>query len=321
MMDKLFITGMSRGGTTWLGKCLNEHPDVAVIGETALFGRYYVSTDLGNMLSQEARGRLLERQAGASYAFFGNDPGCLKVVDRECWREILLQVPLAPITIESLYDSILNSVALAERKSVVVEKTPHHLNHVDRIVHELGISKFVVMIRGPYSFMLSYQNQGLQQSRHSRERKAKFYHPIGCAIIWRGYAKQAQRVGDKYDSSVLLLRFEELKASPESEWKRVLEFFNLVSIPLPKIEDQNSSFIHCERPELEAIDQFWMNLIAKKAIADLGYTYIRANVSPVEIILSLLKLFPWAFSVLRVISNYTNMNIFRYAFQWIRRGM
>ena len=28
-----FIVGMGRAGTTWLSKCLNEHPDVAVFGE------------------------------------------------------------------------------------------------------------------------------------------------------------------------------------------------------------------------------------------------------------------------------------------------
>ena len=34
-----FIVGMSRSGTSWLAKSLNNHPQISAFGETSFFGR------------------------------------------------------------------------------------------------------------------------------------------------------------------------------------------------------------------------------------------------------------------------------------------
>ena len=43
---------------------------------------------------------------------------------------------------------------------MAVEKTPHHVRHVDRIRRHVPDARFVIMIRGPEEFLLSYKHKG-----------------------------------------------------------------------------------------------------------------------------------------------------------------
>ncbi|WP_269527015.1 sulfotransferase family protein [Coraliomargarita parva] len=316
-----FICGMSRGGTTWLGYCLNEHPDIAVFGESLFWGRYYVNPSSGGRYSTDDIERIIKFQKSSSRAYFGNDIGCLKHIDRDRWAEIVLSLRGKKCTPGELYQILAERVSQLELKSVVVEKTPHHVNHVARISEFFPDSRFIVMVRNPYSFMLSYKNQGLQKSREQQLSLSKYFHPIGCALIWKAYARQALIVSGSLSNRVLLIRFEDMLVDPQDIWRRVLTFLGVTSCELPVIEDRNSSFTKHDRPTLSKSDVFWMNLISGQLIRELGYGREPAGYPLKSIIASLFQLLPWALYLCRDISGRTSSGIIRYAFHWFKKGL
>jgi hypothetical protein len=313
---------MSRSGTTWLGKCLNMHPDAATIGETLYWGRSYVEADSDGYYGQKQIREVVWRQKNGTFGFFGNGVGCLKVLNREKWSSLLddINVAKSRLTPAEFYEEILQRVAFIEGKPRVIEKTPHHINHIARILESLGDSKFVLMVRDPYSFMLSYKNQGLQQSVQSQQSKSRFYHPLGCAIIWKSYARQAMLHDSDQNHDTLLVRFEELKERPCHVWKSVLKFMDLHECVLPEVNDTNTSFLGIDRPKLTSVDFFWMNLISGRMIRELDYQKVNTKLDLIGLIRSFFALIPWVWHVLRVIPAATSGSFIAYAFNWLRKG-
>lgn len=319
--QRTFICGMSRGGTTWLGCCLNEHPEVAVFGETLFWGRYFVEPNADGAYGTKEIDSVIHFQRDLNKAFYGDTSGCLKNVGMTDWHQIL--DGLKNYEGESpgvVFDYLAEHIGLLEKKPLVIEKTPHHLNHISRIEESYPDSRYIVMVRDPYSFMLSYKYQGLQRSAEHRKHMARYFHPIGCALVWKAYAFQAiseiSRLGDR----ATLVRFEELRTDSQKVWTQVLEFLDIKQVNLPIVKDKNSSFSQHTRPELDAIDIFWINFIAKDLISKLGYEKHVAKASIFSIAASLYLLIPCAVRVLREISSRSSGNIFAYVWNWVRLG-
>ena len=154
-----FIVGMPRAATTWMCKCLNEHPDACAFGETLFWGRQYVRPGHGGEHTPEEIERIEQRLASGHCVreMAGVGPGSLRHVTPECFGALLrdawgpLRRGAAP---GELFAALCRSVADAEGKRLAVEKTPHHLNWIDRISEALPGARFVVMVREPYGFML-----------------------------------------------------------------------------------------------------------------------------------------------------------------------
>lgn len=318
---KTFICGMSRGGTTWLGRCLNEHPEVAVFGETLFWGRCFIEPNVEGVYGTKEIDLVVHFQRELNKAFYGNAPGCLKNVSVTQWHQIL--DGLKDLEGESpgvVFDYLVEQIGLSEEKPLVIEKTPHHLNHISRIESSYTDSRYIVMVRDPYSFMLSYKNQGLQRSEKQRKHMARYFHPIGCALVWKGYARQAVSETSRLGDRAALVRFEELRSDPQTVWTQVLDFLDIRWTNLPIVKDKNSSFSEHTRPELDAIDVFWMNFIAKDSIMDLGYEKQAAKVSILTIVASLFSLIPCAVRIMREISSRSSGNILAYVLNWVRQG-
>jgi hypothetical protein len=150
LQPPVFVVGMSRGVTSWLSRCLSQHPDAFVFVESSYWGRAFVSPADGVMLSpreielvlrslRKARVMLRTRPLPGSYTKLPEQlNGALHSIRRE---------PMSP---GQLYMRIMRCIADQEGASCIIEKTPHHINWVDRIVKHLPDARFIVMIREPY---------------------------------------------------------------------------------------------------------------------------------------------------------------------------
>ena len=318
---RTFICGMSRGGTTWLGCCLNEHPEVAVFGETLFWGRCFVEPNEDGIYGTKEIDSVVHFQRDLNKSFYGKKSGCLMNVGMPEWHQILDGLKsLEGKPPDEIFDYLAGHIGSSEGKPMVIEKTPHHLNHISRIESWYPNSRYIVMVRDPYSFMLSYKNQGLQRSAEHRKHMARYFHPIGCALVWKGYARQARSEVSRLGARSTLVRFEDLKADPERVWIKVLGFLDVERTALPIVEDKNSSFSQHTRPQLDSIDLFWMNFIAKDSITDLGYEKRAAKVSIFAIITSLFSLIPCAVRILQDISSRSSGSIVAYVLNWVRLG-
>jgi len=306
-----FVAGMSRAGTTWMAHALGGHPDVVAFGETQYWGKKYRAPDREVYGRDEVR-KIIEELPGS----------ILSQEKRTSLKKILsehaVSDPVENASPKALFDWISRAAAKNQNKTCAVEKTPHHVNHVDRIVEAYPEAQFVVMARAPYDFMLSYKHQGDRKPEAVRREFRKLYHPLGCALVYRGYARSIRNVLQQYPDRTLLVTLQEIKSDSRKALEEVQKFFGvetLAPVPAPS----NSSFPGEQSPSLDSEDLFWMNAVAARDIRALGYQTRKSDISVAEAVRSLAHVPPWAGRALSTLWSQST-NPIQYVAQWLLPG-
>jgi len=321
-----FITGMSRAGTTWMGKCLNSRPDVAVFGETSFWGRWYVPPrDDGTYDQAQIDGILerLKRRGTCVQSLSGDGPGCLRVLNRENVGGHLDEAFAgfrAPQTPLALFQRLGAMVARAEGAAIAIEKTPHHVNWIGRIIREIPSARFLILMRDPYDFMVSYQHQGARKSGAERWKYRWKNHPMGTALVWKGYLRFIDRATREWPDRTLVVRFEDLGADAAGVLERVQRFFGLEpqSGLASAVPPDNTSFPAGVRPRLRGEEGFWLNLVARRQIRASGYDTRPTPVEPLRILGSILLVPLWLVRQYVHLRRRTGGSMFAYIWHWIR---
>ncbi len=321
-----FIVGMSRAGTTWLGKCLNAHPAVAVFGETSFYGRWFVRPGDDGMYTAEQVREIVERlkrRGTCVQAFAGDGPGCLKTLDRESVGAFLDEAFAdfeSPCTPQALFQHLGHSIARSEGKSRFVEKTPHHVNWLDRIVRYESQARFIMLMREPYGFMRSYHHQG---DRKAPEERAKYRwkeHPLGTALVWRGYVRSINEARSRHAECTKLVRFEEMTGESPRVLADVQAFLGLKVIDdlHTRVPADNTSFPDRTPPPLRGDEVFWMNLVAGRAMRGAGYERQSIPFQPLRIGVSVLLIPFWVVRQWVHFRRRTGGSLFGYVWNWLR---
>ncbi len=334
------MAGMPRAATTWLCRCFNEHPDTASFGETLYWGRGYVEPrGEGGRYTPEQVDAVLARLKGGECitSVIGARAGSLRNITRDTLPGVLdrmrEELPERP-TAGELFVGVCRAIGRAEGKSIVVEKTPHHINWLDRIMQQMPGVKIVVLLREPYSFMLSYKHQGDRKREHVRRHFALRYHPLACALVWRACMKAAEAAEARYPAQFLVVQNDDIRKNPGSVLDRVQEFYDLPThVPgcqiAEKVKPENTSFPSQEghdaaRPELCAEDVFWMNLIGGRTMARSGYIKRSVPREPIRIAWSIARLPVWAIRNFFSLRRRVGGSIVAYLWRWVatpRRGV
>ena len=277
-----------------MSSCLNEHSDIAVFGESLFWGRNFIKPTVHDgCYTREEVTRALFLLKKSCTQFIGEGEGKLKNITKEKWEGIVDGIETKCQTPQKLFLRICLEILKKEGVKYVIEKTPHHVNSIPLIVKAYPNSKFIIMKRSAYGFMLSYKYQGCQKSENIRKRFRSLYHPIACAIVWRRYMLSILEMGERFPLKTHVIEFESLKNNPELCWKGALSFLEIPQSPFIEVQDHNSSFTS-RRKSLSPVDVFWMNLIAGKAMRKGGYSIKKSGARVVPILLSILLLVPWA---------------------------
>ena len=318
MSRHLFITGMSRSGTTWISDRLNSFDKVVVIGETAFWGRLYI----------EPEDRMAYSEKEASIAF---DSLCgradkigliyrnLNKKELEKRKDKVLGSLDYPVTPCRLYDAFIDTVNFIEGTEVCIEKTPHHINWIDRIIASCPESKIIVMKREPYGFMLSYKHQGDRKPERTRKAFKRRYHPAACAIVWRGYMRSIWKYSERYPDSLLVIDNEEIAKDPVHTVKKAAEFLNIPvdGESITDAERINSSFQQRGRKKLSGADVFWMNLLAAKEIVYYGVREQKV-LYDISVVKSFLDLPAWAVINMIDMKRIVKGSLFKYLINWMK---
>jgi len=318
MSRHLFITGMSRSGTTWISDRLNSFDKVVVIGETAFWGRLYI----------EPEDRMAYSEKEASIAF---DSLCgradkigliyrnLNKKELEKRKDKVLGSLDYPVTPCRLYDAFIDTVNFIEGTEVCIEKTPHHINWIDRIIASCPESKIIVMKREPYGFMLSYKHQGDRKPERTRKAFKRRYHPAACAIVWRGYMRSIRKYSERYPDSLLVIDNEEIAKDPVHTVKKAAEFLNIPvdGESITDAERINSSFQQRGRKKLSGADVFWMNLLAAKEIVYYGVREQKV-LYDISVVKSFLDLPAWAVINMIDMKRIVKGSLFKYLINWMK---
>lgn len=261
MDTKFFILGMPRSGTTYVSTLLNSQKSIKCVGETMFFGRFYLNTDAKGHITKESWAIFKERVSHSNYILNYNDE------DNQEFKNIIQNYLLEfrKITITDLYDTISRTFLETSKKKIFIEKTPHHIHYFQRILKYYPNSKFIILYRNPYDFMLSYKNQGNQLRKDIKSTFQDLYNPILCALVWRKYMQSIKKL--EKNEKISHIKFKTQELNNEEFLERISNFLNLKVKPLEKKTKINSSTQNLTEQnlfkELSKSDIFWMNLLNK----------------------------------------------------------
>lgn len=304
-----FLVGMSLCGITPLSRCLNLHPSIAVFGESRFFGRCYVEP--GSAAGYDAaqlRSIMAVLRQFRWRATVGDEPGCLKNVSLVQFRRLIEDTfsrADAPIPPGVLFTMLAERVADAEGKRYAFEKTPHHLNWVDRIVQHLPASRFVVFLCEPYAFARFHQDHDA------------LYHPFVTALLWRGYMRSYERAARRHPDRIVVVDAAELARDGAAALNRVQRFFGFelhdLSPPLARFSSEFATYTQ----EGDPADVFWINLFCSRLMRRHGYKQNWAPLEPRPVLASVLSLPRWCFRALPRFKG-TSGSVPSYLLHWLR---
>jgi hypothetical protein len=304
-----FIVGMSRCGITPLSRCLNLHPVIAAFGESRFFGRYYVQPETAAGYSTAQLGRILRLLRQFRWtATVGDEPGCLQNVSLERFRFLIEETfssAQAPIPPGVLFTTLAGRIAAAEGKELALEKTPHHLNWLDRVVRHVPDARFVVFLCEPYAFASFHRDQDA------------VYHPLATALLWRGYLRSYERALWRHGDRIVVVDAAELARDGASALARVQRFFGLEPRDLSEPLAPFSREFQARSREVDAVDIFWLNVLCGRLMRRHGYRRTWAPLAPSRLLGSFLSLPVWCMRVLPQLKG-TSGSISTYLLHWLR---
>lgn len=287
-----FIVGMPRAGTMAMVQALSRDPEVAAFGETLFFGRNWIEPGPDGRVDRAGIERLATSFARLKLQPVGPEGMWTEfdvVADRIASE---LRAADGPSTPGELFARVTNAVLSLTGRSYWVEKTPHHMMYLDRILEYLPDSRFVVMVREPSAFLQSYKQQGDRMSSDAQRRFHRLYHPAPASLVAKRTCETALRaVGH---DQAMLVRLEDLTAEPERWLRKIREHLRLPTTHRIEYARHNSSFAEgrVERRPLSTAEQAWLRRLAGPSATRLGYDVEDLSASPIALGLSALAL-PW----------------------------
>ena len=170
--------------------------------------------------------------------------------------------------------------------------------------------------------MASSKNQGKQYNEKARKNFKKLYHPLINSFIYRSYALSVIEALNKYPESTLLIRNENMQASPEANLKEAQLFSNLnyyygLSQVIPLNTNSSFSSSATKNSPLNDEDIFWMNLVAGNAIKKLNYHLEESKPSIMKITKSSINLPAKALMGFKTINKQANSPL-RHILSWLK---
>lgn len=288
------IVGMPRSGTTSVIRALNLRGDVVAFGETGFFG--LPSVNKRKLVTTTLQKEMLSNFLLKKYISpWGGEIGDLAATQEsmtETARRHLHNVKL-PCTNLDIFTAFSDGVAEANNISIWIEKTPHHLMHLDCILHYDSGARIVAMIRSPYDFVLSYKHQGDRKPENKKSLFRSLYHPAISSYICRKYLLAACRATDTYPDNVMLVRHEHLGGGSVELLEHIQRHFGLAYKQGLSIPVSNSSFSLGEKPELNSADLLWLWIMCRGPAKEVGYILQSQSIFSRVFITSSLSLLWW----------------------------
>lgn len=302
-----FITGFSRGGTTWMCRCLNSHPDIFSFGETSFWGRNYLGDrkytkqDIQELLLKLAESDLENGTLDNSNLTYDKISNILSN----------LNLPSDP---SSIFSFICNSLSLEKNAKYVVEKTPHHINHIDRIRHYYPDSKIIIMDRDLLGFYLSYKNLFLIKKGEKRKQFRRNFHPLGVILVYKKYKRSISKY--RKWKNTFYIHFDSIKADGNFVLSEVQDFLNVINYNI-NIGKTNSSYQNQNvSKDLSLEDKIWIRLFSKEKSVLLSVKDI--FIAPLSILISIVKLPLWCIFIFMNITRVSAGNPFNYLLRLLR---
>ena len=246
-MQRTFVVGCPRSGTTIVQAMLARHPEVFTLPETGFFPRLLggLHYRLGDDGARPSR-RSLARRLGLTRRYGRQEFLALQ-------RALLgegHQSKRAPLFLETCiarFGDMLDGLADDAGRSVWIEKTPHHLLYLREIERYMPDARFIHVIRPGMDVLASITDAELRYDNKSFG---------GGLMQWiRRWNRAAEihrsRIGARNHHIVFL---EDLTRDPAGEWNRLCQFLGLsISVELDQTCHQNIADLKVEPWKRDAL--------------------------------------------------------------------
>jgi len=245
-MNRFFLVGCSRSGTTLLQSMIACHPRIVSFPETHFFTKTIpINPILRNLKWYGKKDRDVIRKFLCKYRFhnlrpFRNTP-YRKKVNLYDWCKKLL--------------TILDMMARQDRKSTAwLEKTPRHLYYIDSLNQVNSDLKFIHMLRSGEDVVASMH----LASKSNADEWGGERSINKCIRWWQDSIKMSRKYKD--DSHHFFVIYEQLLSDPENVLKTLCEFISVEYVP------EMATNFHQKAPELIASDERWKSRNTKNTL-------------------------------------------------------
>ena len=267
------VMGMSRAGTTSAVRALNLRGDTAAFGETC-FWSLKQSHPKSGLMDRQAIDEVANIFATTHLYPVQDGAGSLEPSRDELSSVIAAAIravgaPARPLTV---FRALGAAVAKATEKTFWVEKTPHHLMHLDYVMQQAPDTRVIIMLRTPEAFLNSYKHQGDRKPTATRQSFHRLYHPALAALVCRGYLKATLNAVERYPDNVQILKLEDVSSDPQRALNGMFSHFQLSANSESYFPVSNSSFVNgVSRDELSRAEITWLSILAGSYARELGF--------------------------------------------------
>jgi len=203
----IFVVGAARSGTTLLRLLINNHPDIACIGETQFFHHNYLQLSHNQAHNLQVLDHIFKTES--------------EVPDLS--NDLQLEKNLSNIkTVAEYFDFLLSTYSNKLGKKYWAEKSPSHVIRLSTISKMFPDVKVINIIRNPYFSAIS-RFKNLKKSQISNF----------SLITYIKYLKRVENELVLFQSmnnhSLLTIRYEELISFPSEVITMVFKFLDLDS--------------------------------------------------------------------------------------------
>ena len=230
-MNRLFIIGIGRSGSTLLSKTLGSHPDCIDNPEIPLLSFFYKA--LRNNRFNSERNHLVVRFINAMKRRHPGHPWQIQ-------PEEIGQIPS-----ELDYFSYMNQLSTlftsdsrpkkhTQSTQWIIDKNPVNTLHVHQFLKEYPQTKAIFLVRDPRANVAS-RIQSVN-SVHGRNN-----HWTLNAIRWKRYNRRFYHLKRDYSSQIYLLRYEQFVTHPQQTINELCAFLGLSPMKIEEVATLNSN--------------------------------------------------------------------------------
>ncbi|MDG2022805.1 MAG: sulfotransferase [Phycisphaerales bacterium] len=315
------IVGMPRGGTTAMMRALNADGRVAAFGESLFWGRAWVEPREDGGLDAAGLEKIAELLRKKALTPRG-DPGGLSEDGRDlsaAAADVVLGMPVGSRPVE-VFEAIGEAIAETSDRRIWVEKTPHHLQHLDRIFQAMPDARVVVMLRSPADFLRSYKHQGDRKAPEIKKVFHRLYHPMLASLVCRRGLQESIGASKRWPDALLMVLLEEVREDPTEVMGRIRTHLRLPDFSDVEFEQANSSFEGVTKTPnpLSPVETTWLRLLVGKDARALDMPMPDRRVVPIRFLCSVLSLIPWGIRNWKTVSRLDQGGIRGMIRRWLR---
>ena len=213
----IFVVGAARSGTTLLRLLINNHPDIACLGETQFFHHNYLQLSNNQKRNLNLFDRIFNTES--ELPDFLNNPQLITGLENKN-------------TVAEYFDYLLSSYSNKLGKKQWAEKSPSHILRINSIIELFPDAKIINIKRNPYS------------SAISRFNKLKHFGITNISLFfYLQYLKRIDRIVRDFSKnspdSILTISYEDLADNTLNVMSAIFDF-----LPVNNLSVLDDSFLN-----------------------------------------------------------------------------